>query len=296
MNKTIEALTRAYQEVTEKLVGNQHKLDTNGNGKIDGDDFKKLKSKKKSGKDDPTSNNGETATMNPKSSTQSGTNEAVKSADKKPEKYIGRDGKTHVRMVPVDKEVVKKESTDMSIRDKLLSVLERKDEHYKSATEAEPMDNNLKGGGAKKMKADIAGNSADPDLEKKGHDDAAKAGRATKVSAKNTTDKDAPGDKNVVNPVKDTTKVGKGDPVMKESFAKTVKSIGDSYKSMYEPKVEEEKTDENYAGNYGSSVASYGKEQDHKNRYEKENPGKKWKDLPWGHQDSLSKHYNKNPA
>jgi len=38
-----------------------------------------------------------------------GMNEAVRSADKKPEKYIGPDGKTKVRMVPVDKEVVKQE-------------------------------------------------------------------------------------------------------------------------------------------------------------------------------------------
>jgi len=38
-----------------------------------------------------------------------GMNEAVHSADKKPEKYIGSDGKMKVRMVPVDKEVVKQE-------------------------------------------------------------------------------------------------------------------------------------------------------------------------------------------
>ena len=37
---------------------------------------------------------------------------AVKSADKKPEKYIGPDGKPRIRMVPVDKEVVKTESTN----------------------------------------------------------------------------------------------------------------------------------------------------------------------------------------
>ena len=34
----------------------------------------------------------------------------VKSADKKPEKYIGADGKTKIRMVPVDREVVKSEA------------------------------------------------------------------------------------------------------------------------------------------------------------------------------------------
>ena len=37
---------------------------------------------------------------------------AVKSADKKPEKYIGPDGKPRIRMVPVDKEVVKSEAKD----------------------------------------------------------------------------------------------------------------------------------------------------------------------------------------
>ena len=40
--------------------------------------------------------------------------ESVKSADKKPEKYVGPDGKTKVRMVPVDKEVVKSEAKEMS--------------------------------------------------------------------------------------------------------------------------------------------------------------------------------------
>ena len=36
-------------------------------------------------------------------------NENVKSADKKPETYTSPDGKTAVRMVPVDKQVVKSE-------------------------------------------------------------------------------------------------------------------------------------------------------------------------------------------
>ena len=33
----------------------------------------------------------------------------TKSADRKPEKYVGPDGKPKIRMVPVDKEVVKNE-------------------------------------------------------------------------------------------------------------------------------------------------------------------------------------------
>ena len=43
---------------------------------------------------------------------------AVKSADRKPEKYIGPDGKPRMRMVPVDKEVVKSEKTFKEMRSK----------------------------------------------------------------------------------------------------------------------------------------------------------------------------------
>ena len=38
-------------------------------------------------------------------------NSSTHSADKKPEKYVGPDGKTKIRMVPMDKEVVKKEAS-----------------------------------------------------------------------------------------------------------------------------------------------------------------------------------------
>ena len=43
---------------------------------------------------------------------------AVKSADRKPEKYIGPDGKPRIRMVPVDREVVKSEKTFKEMRRK----------------------------------------------------------------------------------------------------------------------------------------------------------------------------------
>ena len=186
-----------------------------------------LKRKKKSGEDDPQSKGDDTASMNPKT-------ENVRSADKKPEVYVAQDGKKHTRMVPVDKEVVKtKESTDMSIRQKLMAVLENRGEHYKSATQPETMDDQYKGAGAKKMKDDNKDTGEYKDLEKKSHDDASKAGRVTKSSAKNPTDKDTKGDKNIINPVKDTTKVGKGDPSVKESFTQVVKSISDAYQSMY---------------------------------------------------------------
>lgn len=295
MDKTLEALTRAYQEVTEgKFIipeeipanertafhgaaaaaakagkshftfgGKKHpvtmKKDTakaiadktecpqckgkgcdhcDGKGfhedvdvEMQKDDVVLKAKKKKKGEDDPTQNNGETAVMNPKSENKA-TAESVKSADKKPEKYVGPDGKTHVRMVPVDKEVVKKESTDMSIRDKLLAVLEEK--HSPNHDKAEKPEDAYKGAGAKQMRDDNKDTGEYHDLEKKSHDDASKAGRVTKASAPNPTDKDTKGDKNVINPVKDTTKAGKGSAEVKESFTKQVHSIAAAYQSMYE--------------------------------------------------------------
>jgi len=289
MDKTLEALTRAYQEVTEgRFVipeevpanertafhgaaaaahksGKSHftfggkkypvtmKKDTakaiadktecpqcegkgcdhcDGKGfhedvEMQKDDVVLKAKKKKKGEDDPTQNNGETAVMNPKSENKV-TTESVKSADKKPEKYVGPDGKTKVRMVPVDKEIVKKESTDMSIRDKLLAVLEEK--HSPNQDKAEKPEDALKGAGAKQMKADLENGAEYDDTEEKGHDDASKAGRVTKTSPKNSTDKDAPGDKSVINPPEDVTKKGG----VKESFSKEVHSIAASYQSMYE--------------------------------------------------------------
>lgn len=66
-------------------------------------------------------------------------------------------------------------------------------------------------------------------------------------------------------------------------------------KDMNHGHKKKKSTDEGYAGNYGSSVSSYNREKDHEKRYEKENPGKRWKDLSWGHQQSHSANYDKNP-
>lgn len=67
-------------------------------------------------------------------------------------------------------------------------ILENRAAHYKGAAAPETSDDKLKGAGAKKMKDDFAGNAADPDLEKKGHDDAAKAGRAGPNGKKRSND------------------------------------------------------------------------------------------------------------
>ncbi len=108
---------------------------------------------------------------------------------------------------------------EFTIRDKLIMVLEGdRAKHYRGATRPETDDDKLSGAGAKKMKADIQGNAADPDLVSKGHDDASKAGKVTKPAKKRATDKDQ-GDKKIINEPEDITKKG----VTKESTVGQVK-------------------------------------------------------------------------
>ena len=158
---------------------------------------------------------------------------AIKKAISKKKDPQGENGDT-ATMNP------KKEST---IRSKLLSIFESdRAKHYKGAAEAETMDDKYKGAGAKKMAKDHKGPTVD--IEKQSHDDASKAGRAVKSKAKARNGSDAinSGDQNIVNPVKDTTKAGKGESTVKEDIKKTI----DAYMSMYEKKhkKDDEKIDE----------------------------------------------------
>ncbi len=150
----------------------------------------------------PKKKSGETATMNPKLDSGSKSKES---------------------------EMEQKES--LTIRDKLLMVLEGdRAAHYKSAAEAEPMDNNLKGDGAKKMKSDIQGNTTDLDMLKKAFDDVGKAGRAgPSMKARSNDKKD--GDKKMSSPEDITKKAG-----MKEETRDQLAGIKSAYASMGENK------------------------------------------------------------
>jgi hypothetical protein len=130
-------------------------------------------------------------------------NEAVKSADKKPEAYTAADGKAKYRMVSKDKDMVKTESR---IRESLISVLEKKDPHTKGAI-SQPMDDNLSGAGAKKMKDDLTAKEKEKisNYDELGHDDASKTGRDG-PSMKMRSNDNKQGDKKIVNPVDDITK------------------------------------------------------------------------------------------
>jgi hypothetical protein len=145
---------------------------------------------------------------------------AAAAAAKAGKKNFNFAGKTHPVTMKKDtaNAIADQKESKMTFREKLMSIFESdRAKHYKSAAEAEPMDNNLKGAGAKKMKADIQGNAADPDLEKKSHDDAAKAGRAG-PSMKARSNDNKKGDKKIINPPADETKKGQGPKVATESY------------------------------------------------------------------------------
>jgi len=96
-----------------------------------------------------------------------------------------------------------KEEADWPIYNR---ILESRAMHYKGAAPADPMDKGQSPGG-KKMKKDIDIDTSGKisNYDDLGHDDASKAGRITKKAPGRTNDR-SEGDKNVVNPVKDTTK------------------------------------------------------------------------------------------
>lgn len=193
MSSIINNLRAAYQEVQEKLKGDQHKLDHDGDGDIDGKDFAMLRAKKKKKTDEDTS----------------------ASADKKPEKY-NEDGKEKTRMVPTKKKKKDKQEGDIEmspkldkggateqkesrIRIALKGILEKKENHSPNKDKAEKPEDALKGQGAKDM---MNQPKEIDDTEEKGHDDASKAARVTKpAKQRNGGDQVRSGDQKVVNAV-----------------------------------------------------------------------------------------------
>lgn len=125
--------------------------------------------------------------------------ESIKSADKKPEKYKDEKGKERIRMVTTDKEIIKKESVNMTIRDKLVSVLEKKHtgKGGKDAPDAEEIDSK-DSPSAKQMRKD---HKVEVDnTEEKGHQDAAAAGRKG-PSTKSRPNDNKQGDRNIINKI-----------------------------------------------------------------------------------------------
>lgn len=215
--------------LSEGLKGDQHKLDHDKDGDIDGKDFAALRGKKK------PKDKEENAKMNPKVDDKTAKASAVeakedtevnemlgalskkkvtpamkdraakmqdeKPKDKKEEGYYKdkqiKDQDKAMGAKPVPKPAPKKES---KIRESLLAVLEDK-KHTKGAAKAEDP---VRGNSNKKM-MDAHGKPTDAGFDdEEGHDDAAKAGRAgPKAKARNSGDATNNGDKKVINKVKE---------------------------------------------------------------------------------------------
>ena len=170
----------------------------------------------------PKKKPGETATMNPKLDSGSKSKES---------------------------EMEQKEST---IRDKLIAVLEGdRAAHYKSATPPEDKDEKDKNS---KGAMDMKKTAKDADMVDKlpaAFDDVSKAGRAgPSMKARSNDKKD--GDKNIINPAKDTTKGG-----MKEETRDQLAGIKAAYASMYEEEGGNVTTRHDVVGDSKSDAMSY---------------------------------------
>lgn len=225
----------------EGLKGDQHKLDHDKDGDIDGKDFAALRGKKKKPKDKE-----ENATMNPKVDdktakastveakedtevnemlgalskkkvTPAMKDRAAKMQDEKPkgkkEEGYYKDKQIKAQDKAMGAKPVPAPKKESKIRESLLAVLEDK-KHTKGAAKAEDP---VRGNSNKKM-MDAHGKPTDAGFDdEEGHDDAAKAGRAgPKAKARNSGDATNHGDKKVINKVKE------------------------AYASMYAEKVEED--------------------------------------------------------
>jgi len=244
MNKTLEALARAYQEVmAEKKLDpvGQADADIDNDGDVDDTDKylhkrrKAIKKSMKKGKDDPKGESGETATMNPKAQEQKeevDVDEALKPYDKnadfrvvnrlKPKQRTGTLTPAEKKQLANAQARLRNHGVTESFRDKLLSVLEDRAMHYRGATEPEPIDSKDSPGG-KQMRADLGDMEVTVDGNKAAADTAQSIANSVKAAPGRTNDNDA-GDKNVVNPVDDVTK--------KAGFKEVVQGIADAYKAM----------------------------------------------------------------
>ena len=169
------------------------------NEAMDPVDHKELKGKHKDRKDKDIDNDGDVDKSD----------EYLHNRRKAVSKAMKKEGDEEVVMNPKkekkskDADMNAMESTDWPIYKK---IMEKRDAHYKGAAPADPKDVGQSPGG-KKMKADLEAGSKVDDTEEKGHEDARKAGVATKVApARNGDNKK--GDKTIINPPEDITKKG----------------------------------------------------------------------------------------
>lgn len=249
MSSIINNLRAAYQEVQEKLKGDQHKLDHDGDGDIDGKDFAMLRAKKSKGIEAMKKAGNAKADAEADERKKKTNEDTSASADKKPEKYHDQEGRVKTRMVPTKKKKNDKAEGDIDmnpkldkggtteqkesrIRSALKTVLEKKENHSPNKDKAEKPEDALKGQGAKDM---MNQPKEIDDTEEKGHDDASKAGRVTKpAKQRNGGDQVRSGDQKIVNPIK---KVKEAYQNMKNEETEPVMEISKDMKQRYVKKA-----------------------------------------------------------
>lgn len=208
MGEWIKKLTEKYSEVNEKkLTGNQHKLDIDKDGDIDGDDFKHMRNKKKSDEKEKVDEISKDLAGRYIKKAQISTADAGRDT---------MDDRKKIRDRGVHKIVNRRMGTADAIR-KLTGkarvpateeannwpvynrILEKKDEHTKGATPPQTYDDKFSASDKKFADAHggINGNDSGIDGDKAAQQTIDAIKNSTKPSAKRSNDKDQ-GDKSIV--------------------------------------------------------------------------------------------------
>ena len=227
MKKLIDAMAAAYQEMAEKKMDpvGQADADIDNDGDVDKTDKylhnrrKAIKKSMKKGKDDPKGENGETATMNPKMDNSKSeqkeeveVDEALKPYDKnadfrvvnrlKPKQRTGNLSPAEKKQLANAQARLRNHGVTESFRDKLLSVLEKRD--HGDTEEKQAHDDNWSPG-AKKMQDDLGKMEVEVDGAKAADETAKNIANSVKAApGRGNDNKD--GDKSIVNQVVDAMK------------------------------------------------------------------------------------------
>ena len=230
-------MAAAYQEMAEKKMDPVGKADADidNDGDVDSSD-KYLHNRRKAIKKSMKKDNGEKATMNPKMSDDKSeqkeeveVDEALKPYDKnadfrvvnrlKPKQRTGTLSPAEKKQLANAQARLRNHGVTESFRDKLLSVIERKD-HGKVDNKQEYDDNWSPG--AKQMAKDHAP-EVQADGQKAADETAANIAKSVKAAPGRSNDNQS-GDKNIINPPEDVTK--------KAGFKEMLQSIANAYKGM----------------------------------------------------------------
>jgi len=237
-------MDKVNPKALKKDFDNRKDKDIDNDGDVDSSDEylhnrrKTIKKSMKKGEDDPKGEKGETATMNPKVESQKEETELDelkkydKNADFRVLNRLSQKQKSGT-LTPAEKQQManakarlRNHGVTESFRDKLLSVLEKREDHG-NVDNRQPYDDNWSPG-AKKMKADLGDQEATVDGNVAAADTAKNIANSVKAAPGRSNDNKS-GDKNIIDKPEDVTKKA---GMKTESFSDLVKSMASAYQSM----------------------------------------------------------------